>query len=122
MQRLFLSVAAISGFLSVCLGAFAAHGLKHHISSEALIAWQTSVQYQMYHALALLAVSVLYRNSASKTLKLAGLAFILGSFLFSGSLYALVLGAPKMFGMITPLGGMSFLVGWAALLVQALRR
>ena len=122
MHRLLLSAAAASGFLSVCLGAFAAHGLKHHITAEALITWQTGVQYQMYHALALLAVGLLYRNAASKTLKLAGLAFILGSFLFSGSLYALALGAPKMFGIITPLGGMSFLVGWIALLVQALRR
>lgn len=122
MLRLFLSFSAASGFLSVCLGAFAAHGIKHKISPESLAIWQTGVQYQMYHALALLAVGLLYRSSASKTLKLAGLAFILGSFLFSGSLYLLALGAPKMFGIITPFGGLSFLVGWGALLVQALRR
>ena len=122
MQRLFLSVAAISGFLSVCLGAFAAHGLKHHISSESLTIWQTGVQYQMYHALALLAVGLLYQTQASKALKLSGLAFILGSFLFCGSLYALALGAPKALGVITPLGGLSFLVGWAGLVVHALRR
>ncbi len=122
MQRLFLSFAALSGFLSVSLGAFAAHGLKHHITAESLAIWQTSVQYQMYHALALLAVGLLYQTQASKVLKLSGLAFILGSFLFSGSLYALALGAPKALGAITPLGGLSFLVGWAALVVHALRR
>lgn len=122
MQRLFLSFAALSGFLSVCLGAFAAHGLRHHITPESLAIWQTGVQYQMYHALALLVVGVLYQTQASKALKLSGLAFILGSFLFSGSLYALALGAPKALGVITPLGGLSFLVGWAALVIHALRR
>ncbi|MEN9465867.1 MAG: hypothetical protein RL217_2048 [Pseudomonadota bacterium] len=122
MQRLFLGFAALSGFLSVCLGAFAAHGLKHHITPESLAIWQTGVQYQMYHALALLAIGLVYQSQASKALKLSGLAFILGSFLFSGSLYALTLGAPKALGVITPLGGLSFLVGWAALVVHALRR
>ncbi len=122
MQRLFLSFAAFSGFLSVCLGAFAAHGLKHQITAESLAIWQTGVQYQMYHALTLLAIGLLYQTQASKALKLSGLAFILGSFLFSGSLYALALGAPKALGVITPVGGLSFLVGWAALVVHALRR
>jgi uncharacterized membrane protein YgdD (TMEM256/DUF423 family) len=122
MKRLFLSFAAISGFLSVCLGAFAAHGLKHQIPPESLAIWQTGVQYQMHHALALLAVGLLYQTQASKALKLSGLAFILGSFLFSGSLYALALGASKALGVITPLGGLTFLVGWAALVVHALRR
>lgn len=122
MHRFFLSSAALSGFLSVSLGAFAAHGLKQHISPESLTIWQTGVQYQMYHALGLLAVGLLYQSQASKALKLSGLAFILGSFLFSGSLYALALGAPKMLGIITPFGGLSFLVGWAALLMHSLRR
>ena len=122
MQRLLLSFSALSGFLSVCLGAFAAHGLRHHITPESLAIWQTGVQYQMYHALALLVVGVLYQTQASKALKLSALAFILGSFLFSGSLYAMALGAPKALGVITPLGGLSFLVGWAALVIHALRR
>ena len=122
MQRLFLSFAALSGFLSVSLGAFAAHGLKHRITPEALALWQTGVQYQMYHALALLAVGLLYQTQVSKALKLSGLAFILGSFLFSGSLYALALGAPSIVGLITPFGGLSFLAGWVALLVHVLRR
>lgn len=122
MQRFFLSFAALSGFLSVCLGAFAAHGLKHYLTAEAIAIWQTGVQYQMYHALALLPVALLYRTQASKTLRLSGLAFILGSVCFSGSLYALALGAPKSIGFITPLGGFCFLIGWAALVIYALRR
>ena len=118
MQRFFLSFAAASGFLSVCLGAFAAHGLKYRIGADALAIWQTGVQYQMYHALALVAVGLLYGFRTSKSLKLSGLAFILGSFLFSGSLYALAFGVPSFIGMITPIGGLSFLVGWAALFMH----
>ncbi|RYY01395.1 MAG: DUF423 domain-containing protein [Gammaproteobacteria bacterium] len=121
-SRFFLVSAAVSGFLAVSLGAFAAHGLKHQITPEALAIWQTGVQYQMYHALALLVIGLLYQTHASKALKLSGLAFILGSFLFSGSLYALALGAPSIIGLITPFGGLSFLFGWAALVVYALRR
>ena len=122
MQRLLFSSAALSGFLAVCLGAFAAHGLKSRISVDALAIWQTGVQYQMYHALALLAVGLLYQQHPSKALKIAGLAFIIGTLLFSGSLYALALGAPRSLGVITPLGGTGFLVGWIALFYYALRR
>jgi len=122
VSRFFLVSAAVSGFLAVSLGAFAAHGLKHQITPEALAIWQTGVQYQMYHALALLVIGLLYQTHASKALKLSGLAFILGSFLFSGSLYALALGAPSIIGLITPFGGLSFLFGWTALVVYALRR
>jgi len=122
LSRCFLASAAASGFLAVALGAFAAHGLKQQISPESLAVWQTGVQYQMYHAFALLAVGLLYQLHASKILKMSGLAFILGSFLFSGSLYALALGAPKMLGVITPVGGLAFLVGWLMLFAQAVRR
>ena len=121
MQRFLLGSAAFSGFLAVCLGAFAAHGLKTQISADAITIWQTSVQYQMYHALALLAVGLLYQQHA-KVLKIAGLAFIIGSLLFSGSLYALALGAPRTLGIITPMGGTGFLVGWIALFYYAVRR
>lgn len=119
MQKFLLSSAAVSGFLSVCFGAFAAHALKHQLTPEALGIWQTGVQYQMYHALALLAVSLLYQHHASKSLKLSGIAFILGSFLFCGSLYALALGSLPLIGVITPVGGLCFLLGWGALFVHA---
>lgn len=121
MQRLFLSFASLSGFLGVCLGAFAAHGLKSQISAESLAVWQTGVHYQMYHAFALLLVGLLYPQFASKALKLSGLAFILGTVLFSGSLYSLALGAPKMVGLVTPIGGVGFLLGWLLLFVRVIR-
>jgi len=121
MSRLFLSAAALSGFLAVCLGAFAAHGLKQQISAESLALWQTGAQYQIYHALALLAVGVLASSLHKKSLKLSGLAFILGSVLFSGSLYALALGAPHWIGILTPIGGLSFLIGWLALFAAVCR-
>jgi uncharacterized membrane protein YgdD (TMEM256/DUF423 family) len=115
MIRLFICVAAIDGFLSVLLGAFAAHGLSGLLTAKALQLWHTAVQYQMYHVFALLAVAGLLHHQSSKALILAGLAFILGSFLFCSSLYALALGAPAAIGIITPFGGLSFLVGWLAL-------
>jgi len=119
MTRFFLLAAAIGGFLAVCLGAFAAHSLKSHLDAYELAIWQTGVQYQMYHSLALLAVALVYLHKPSKSLKLAGLAFILGALLFSGSLYALALGAPRWLGAVTPVGGLGFLLGWLALAVAA---
>lgn len=119
MIRFLLTAAAVSGFLAVCLGAFAAHGLKSRLDPYALSLWQTGVQYQMYHSLALLGVGFAYLHWPGKPLKLAGLAFILGTLLFSGSLYAMALGAPRWLGAITPLGGLGFLLGWLALGVAA---
>jgi len=122
VARLFLVIAAISGFFAVVVGAFAAHGLKQIIAPEMLEVVKTGVQYQMYHALALLLVALwLSHKPAARGLKAGGLAFILGSLLFSGSLYALALGAPRWLGPITPLGGLCFLIGWVSLLVAAWR-
>lgn len=119
MTRFFLLVAAAGCFLAVCLGAFATHGLKSHLDAYQLSIWQTGVQYQMYHSLALLLVALAHLHKPLKSLKLAGLAFILGALLFSGSLYALALGAPRWLGAVTPLGGLGFLLGWLALCVAA---
>ena len=121
MARLFLLCSAIGGFLAVALGAFGAHGLRSILSEQALATWQTAVQYQMFHSLALLAVSIFYQSHPSKALKLSGLAFILGGLLFSGSLYALALGVAHGVGIITPFGGVSFLVGWIGLFIAAWR-
>ena len=121
MARLFLLFAATGGFLAVVLGAFGAHALKLVLSEQALATWQTAVQYQMFHSLALLAVGIFYQSHPSKALKLSGLAFILGGLVFSGSLYALALGAAQVVGIITPFGGISFLVGWASLFIAAWR-
>ncbi len=122
MSRLFLMIAAVGGFFAVVIGAFAAHGLKQTLAPEMLEVVKTGVQYQMYHALALLLVGLwLSHKPAAIGLKASGLAFILGVLLFSGSLYALALGAPRWLGPITPLGGLCFLIGWLLLLIAAWR-
>ena len=122
MARLFLIIAAISGLMAVVLGAFAAHGLKQTLTSQALQTFQVGVQYQMYHALALLGVGLLMQaKPALSGLKASGIAYILGTLLFSGSLYALALGAPRWLGPVTPLGGLSFMLGWLLLAVAAWR-
>jgi len=122
VARLFLMIAAVSGFFAVVIGAFAAHGLKQILAPELIEVVKTGVQYQMYHALALLLVALwLSHKPDARGLKAGGLAFILGSLLFSGSLYALALGAPRWLGPVTPLGGLCFLMGWALLLVAAWR-
>lgn len=122
MQRFLLSFAALSGFAAVALGAFVAHGLKQHLSIESLATFRTGVDYQMYHALALLMVALLFTQQQTSWLKVSGIAFVVGSILFSGSLYALALGAPRILGIITPFGGLSFLIGWVALAIHAYRR
>ncbi len=122
MVRFFLVIAAVSGFFAVVIGAFAAHGLKQVLAPEMIEVVKTGVQYQMYHALALLLVALwLKQKPAMSGLKAAGLAFILGTLLFSGSLYGLALGAPRWLGPITPLGGLCFLVGWLLLTIAAWR-
>ncbi len=122
MARLYLLAGAISGFLAVLIGAFAAHGLKQYATPAVLETVKIAVDYQLYHALALLAVGIWQlQKPRQQGLKVAGLAFILGSFLFSGRLYALAAGAPRWLGPITPVGGICFLVGWAALAMAAWR-
>lgn len=122
MVRFFLIIAALSGFFAVIVGAFAAHGLKKMLAPEMIEVVKTGVQYQMYHALALLLVGLwLSHKPDISGLKAGGLAFILGTLLFSGSLYALALGAPRWLGPVTPLGGLCFLLGWLFLLSAAWR-
>ncbi len=115
MQRWALLVAAVAGFLAVALGAFAAHGLRNVLSAEYLTVFQTGVHYQMVHALALLAVGMLLQKSPARSLRMAAWCFMFGIVLFSGSLYALTLSGVRSLGMITPFGGVAFLIGWASL-------
>ena len=115
MQRWALLVAAVAGFLAVGLGAFAAHGLRNVLSAEYLTVFQTGVHYQMVHVLALLAVGMLLQKSPARSLRIAAWSFTLGILLFSGSLYALTLSGVRGLGMVTPFGGVAFLVGWASL-------
>ena len=121
MAKLFLSIAAVLAGLSVAGGAFASHALKDKLSDRALEIFETGSKYQMYHALALLAIGLLLSRSevASTLLNTAGLAFIAGIVLFSGSLYALSLSGIKWLGAVTPLGGVAFLIGWGCLAIAA---
>ncbi len=107
--------AAFAGATAVALGAFGAHALRDVIDAQALGVWRTAVDYQFWHALALLAVGATARAHASRLLGIAAIAFALGIGLFCGSLYWLALGAPRFVGTITPLGGVALIVGWIAL-------
>mgnify|MGYP001572778802 CR=1 FL=1 len=121
MIRIFLLAATLSGFLSVALGAFGAHALKARLTPDLLTVWHTAVQYQFYHVFALLAVALLMINGATENtvLKIAGVAFMVGMLTFSGSLYLLCLSGTRWLGAITPLGGVAFLIGWAAMIWYA---
>ena len=129
MERLFLALCAGNGFLAVALGAFGAHGLRARMAlltdgAQRLGWWETAAHYHLMHALALGLVSQLVPRSAEGTsgaVNVAGFAFLAGIALFSGSLYAMTLSGVRALGMITPLGGLGFLVGWAAILLAALR-
>ncbi len=122
MARLFLLLAAFSGFTSVALGAFAAHGLRQQLSAEYLAVFQTGVQYQQLHALALLAVALLLQRQAGRLLIVSGGSFVAGMLLFSGSLYALTLTGIGKLGIITPFGGVAFMLGWLLLGLSAWRQ
>jgi uncharacterized membrane protein YgdD (TMEM256/DUF423 family) len=119
--KIVLSCAAFSAMLSVVLGAFAAHGLKSKLTETLLSTFQTGVQYQMYHSLALILLVVLYRQMPQSLLLYSAGFMFAGIVLFSGSLYMLALTQIKWFGPITPLGGVCFIVGWALLIAAALK-
>ena len=122
-MRLFIILAGAFGFLAVALGAFGAHGLQKIVAPELLAVWHTGVQYQMYHSLALLAVALLALSYINPVIAgWAGLAFVIGILLFSGSLYAIVLLGIRNLGLITPLGGVFFLIGWILLAVAAIKK
>ncbi len=103
--------AALAG-LAVAAGAFGAHALRAQLSIADLATFDTAARYQMYHALALVAVGLLDRQRGDRRLTLAGWAFLAGIVLFSGSLYGLTLTGIRGLGAITPLGGLGFLAGW----------
>lgn len=118
MPKTFLLLGAINMFLCIALGAFGAHGLKSILSSEMLAIFHTGVQYHLYHALGLFFVGFLLLNYArSRLIELSGWFMLLGIILFSVSLYFLSLTEMHVFGMITPFGGVSFLIAWAVLAV-----
>jgi uncharacterized membrane protein YgdD (TMEM256/DUF423 family) len=116
VDRTYATIGAISGFIAVAAGAFGAHALRSRLSAEMLQVFETAARYQMYHALALLAAG--YAVGAGNPPAIwAGRLFLLGTLLFSGSLYALALTGITRLGMVTPLGGLAFLAGWICLAV-----
>jgi len=117
MERTFLLIGALAGLLGVALGAFGAHGLRARLSPEMLAVFETGVRYQMYHALALLALGAMGHAVSGRWVTVAGWAFTTGIVIFSGSLYVLALTDLRVLGAITPLGGVAFLIGWAAIVV-----
>jgi uncharacterized membrane protein YgdD (TMEM256/DUF423 family) len=120
MAQLFWAIAAIMAGTSVTAGAFASHALKPKLSERAIEIFETGARYQMYHALALLLVALLLsRVESSSALTAAGIAFITGILLFSGSLYGLSLSGTKWLGAITPIGGVAFLIGWGCVAIAA---
>ena len=132
--RTWSMIGALLAGLAVVAGAWAAHGLPKHLAGqyteappyefaghEMPLVWKrvqdfaTAAEYQMYHALGLIAVGLFARDGKRKSLAIAGWSFLLGILLFSGSLYALSLTGNTKLGMITPIGGVAFIVGWGAL-------
>jgi uncharacterized membrane protein YgdD (TMEM256/DUF423 family) len=116
----FFRAGAISAFVAVLAGAFAAHALRSRLEPDALSVFETGARYQMYHALGLLAVAGAARHwSASRAAHWAGCFFVTGTLLFSGSLYLLALTGRRWLGAITPIGGVAFLLGWLCLAVAS---
>jgi uncharacterized membrane protein YgdD (TMEM256/DUF423 family) len=119
MDRTLLLLAAFAGFTGVTLGAFGAHGLKDRLSADMLAVFETAVRYHLVHAVALLASAALAARAQGRSVTMAGWFFTLGIVLFSGSLYTMALTGMTRLGMITPIGGLAFLVGWALLAIAA---
>ncbi len=124
--RLGMVIAGLYGLLGVAAGAFGAHGLRSRVSVRDLEIWQTAAHYQQLHAVALLGVALwtMHAQSAGQPTTLHSVImalFTAGVVVFSGSLYAMVLGGPRVLGAITPLGGLCLLAAWAVVAWLGLR-
>jgi uncharacterized membrane protein YgdD (TMEM256/DUF423 family) len=122
-MRIYIALGALLGGLSVLLGAFGAHSLKAILTEKSLATFVTATQYMMYHSLALLAIGILsLQEEHREKVKTPGKFFLAGVLLFSGSLYILAFGGPKIFGPITPLGGLCFMIGWFTLAITYFKK
>lgn len=119
----FLSLGALFGLLAVIIGAFGAHGLENNLSEHALARYHTGVEYQFYHVMALLILGIISSQGSTtpRLIKLSGITFTAGILLFSGSLYLYALTGISKFGMVTPIGGLAFILGWIFLLLYAVK-
>jgi uncharacterized membrane protein YgdD (TMEM256/DUF423 family) len=113
MSRVFLILGSLSAFVAVALGAFAAHVLRQKLPAELYNVFEVGVRYHVYHALALLAVGILLIHFPTARLSISGWMFVVGTFVFSGSLYAYSLSGARWLVIVTPIGGVCFLAGWA---------
>lgn len=111
-MKALLVAGALNGALAVALGAFGAHGLRERVSAQMLTTWETAAQYHIFHALALLLVGVLARQTGAAALLVPGWILLAGVVIFSGSLYLLVLTDQRWLGAVTPLGGTALIIGW----------
>ncbi|SPL69532.1 DUF423 domain-containing protein [Acinetobacter stercoris] len=118
---MWIAISAINLALAVILGAFGAHGLKAHATSEQIAWWQTSTEYFFYHALGLLILGVLAKIAPSFPLKGSFICIQVGILIFCGSLYLMGLGAPRALGAITPVGGTLMIIGWLLLAWNAFK-
>lgn len=121
----YITIGAFFGILAVVIGAFGAHGLENMLSTNALERYHTGVEYQFYHVGALLIIGILFNQDNkrhSRLLKFAGIAFTLGIILFSGSLYLYALTGIAKLGMITPFGGLAFIIGWFLLFLIGIKK
>jgi uncharacterized membrane protein YgdD (TMEM256/DUF423 family) len=117
VEIFFFRLGAVLAGLAVALGAFGAHGLRARVTPDLLAVFETGVRYQMYHALALIGLSLAWTRWSTSHLTAAGYLFLAGIVLFSGSLYLLTLTGTRWWGAVTPLGGVAFLAGWIALVL-----
>jgi uncharacterized membrane protein YgdD (TMEM256/DUF423 family) len=116
-----IALGAVSAAIAVAAGAFGAHGLRARVGPDLLAVWETAARYHLVHALALVAVGQASQAWRSSLLRASGVLFALGTLLFSGSLYVLVLTGVRGLGAITPLGGVAFIAGWLCLAWAAWR-
>ena len=113
-------IGALAGVIGVGFGAFGAHALRARLSPEMLAAFESGVRYQMYHAFAILIVALALARVDAPLIRAAGWAFTVGIVLFSGSLYTMALTGMTTLGIVTPIGGVAFLAGWALLIAAAI--
>lgn len=114
-MNVWFTIAGLNGALAVASGAFAAHGLQDRIDAHALQVFETGARYHMYHALAMGLAALAMRGAAAQSAHYAAIFFLVGILLFSGSLYVLALSGARAIAIVTPFGGVAFLIGWALL-------